>query len=520
MLRKNYKMVRFGGVLIGFILLSSCAQIGTITGGAKDIVPPRIEKSMPLDGSVNVNTSQIQIEFDEFVVLQKPKENMVLLPSNVSYETKLINKTLTLDLQEALYPNTTYSLYLSGAVKDLTEGNDTLIQLVFSTGPFLDSNVVNFQVKDAFTNEIQSGITVGLFDSLEQTQPIYFSKTDDQGMARIRAIADGNYFYAAFADENKNRTIDGDEFQFAAKYAIKVDSSFKDTLTLFTSKPLLSKSSLSASFLSPYILAIRIPAESSLEGLEIEDLNMVRTPIKEFNGDSIHFFLPIYHDFLQVSIDTLSKKVRNKKDLTTLSLLNEVKNFTLLPEDCCLEMRFDMPLKPIDLTKGSFRLFSPQDSAYQEVQTGISVHNNVLSFKTDGYACNNVRFEIDSGAILGVNGSVNSAIKTVIQRKESESLGTLNVDVITDIAHWFISLQKDGKEIAIRNSMSASQPVIFENLIPGNYTVHIVADTNENQIWDPFQPDTFSPPERRFSFGRKTSVKANFEHEIEFIIPQ
>ena len=59
MLRKNYKMVRFGGILVGFILLSSCAQIGTITGGNKDIVPPRIEKSTPLDGSVNVVTSQI-----------------------------------------------------------------------------------------------------------------------------------------------------------------------------------------------------------------------------------------------------------------------------------------------------------------------------------------------------------------------------------------------------------------------------------------------------------------------------
>jgi len=520
MVRKNYKMVRFGGLLVGFTLLSSCAQIGTITGGAKDITPPRIEKSTPLDGSVNVVTNQIEIEFDEFVVLQKPKENLVLLPSNVTYETKLINKTLTLDLQEDLSPNTTYSLYLNGAVKDLTEGNDTLIQLVFSTGPFLDSNVVNFQVKDAFTNDIQSEITVGLFDSLKQIQPIYFSKTDGQGIARIRAVADGTYFYAAFADENKNRTRDGDEFQYAEKYSIQVDSIFKDTLKVFTSKPLVPKSSLSASFLSPYILAIRIPAESSFEGLEIEGLNMVRTPIKEFNGDSIHFYLPVYHEFLQVSFDTLSKKVRNKNDLTTLSLLKEVKKFTLLPNDCCLEMSFDIPLNPIDLTKGSFRLFSPQDSTYQVVQSGISIHNNVLSFNTQGYACNNVRFEIDSGAIVGVNGSVNSAIQTVIQRKESESLGILNVDVITDIKHWFILLEKDGKEIALINSMSGSQPVKFENLIPGNYTVHIVEDANENGIWDPFHPMSFRPPERRFSFGRKTSVKANFVHDIEFIIPQ
>ena len=513
-------MVRIGSLLVGFLVLSSCAQIGTITGGIKDIVPPSIEKSMPLDGSVNVNTDQIEIEFDEFVVLQKPKENIVLLPSNVSYETKLINKTLTLDLQQKLSPNTTYSLYLNGAIKDLTEGNDTLIQLVFSTGPFLDSNFVDFQLKDAFTNEIQSGITVGLFDSLEQLQPIYFSKTDQQGRARIRAIADGTYFYAAYADENKNRTRDRDESQFAEKYSIQIDSSFRDTLKIFTSIPLVPKSSLSASFISPYILAIRIPADSSFEGLSIEDLNIAQTPSQELEPDSIHFYLPVYHDFLQVSFDTLSKKVRNKKDLTTLSLLQEIKKFTLMPEDCCLEISFDMPLNPIDLTKGSLRLFSPQDSTYHEVQSGISIFNNTLRFNTTGYACNNVRFEIDSGAIVGVNGSVNSSIKTVIKRKEIEELGILNIDVKTAMTNWFIELHKDGKEIARRNALSGSQGLIFEHLIPGNYEVYIVEDENKNEIWDPFEPTSFSPPERRLSYGRKTSIKANFEHEIEFIIPE
>ena len=68
--------------------------------------------------------------------------------------------------------------------------------------------------------------------------------------------------------------------------------------------------------------------------------------------------------------------------------------------------------------------------------------------------------------------------------------------------------------------MSGSQGLIFENLIPGNYDVYIVEDENKNEIWDPFEPKLFSPPERRLSYGKKTSVKANFEHEIEFIIPE
>ena len=125
-------------------------------------------------------------------------------------------------------------------------------------------------------------------------------------------------------------------------------------------------------------MAIRIPADSSFEGLSLEELNIGQTPFHEFKPDSIHFYLSVYHDFLQVSFDTLSKKVRNKKDLTKLSLLQEIKKFTLMPEDCCLEISFDMPLNPIDLTKGSLRLFSPQDSTYHEVQSGISIFNNTL----------------------------------------------------------------------------------------------------------------------------------------------
>ena len=513
-------MVRFGVVLVSFLVLFSWAQIGTINGGAKDISPPRIEKSAPVDGEVNVDTDQIQIEFDEFVVLQKPKENLILLPSDVSYETKLVNKKLTLDLQEKLSPNTTYSLYLNEAIKDLTEGNDTLIQLVFSTGPFLDSNVVNFQVMDAFSNEIEPEITVGLFDSLEQLQPIYFSKTDAQGMARIRAIAEGNYFYAAFDDENKNRARDRDEFQFAEKYSIQVDSNYTDTLKLFISQPLIPQNSLNASFISPYILAIRTPAQSTLDRLKIKGLNVEQIPSQKINEDSLHFYLPSYYDFLQVSWDTLSKKVRNTEDLTKLSLLNKVKNFTLTPKDCCLEMSFDMPLDSIDMTKGSFSLFSPQDSVYTQVQSGVSISNNTFRFNTEGYECNNVRFEIDSGAIWGVNGTVNPAIKTVIQRKEIDALGVLNIDVNTVMKYWFIELHKDGKEVARRHALSGRQRVVFDDLIPGNYTVHIVEDANKNKIWDPFEPTSFRPPEKRFSYGRKTSVKANFEHEIEFIIPE
>ena len=118
-------MVRISSILIASAILLSCAQIGSITGGPKDIVAPYIVTSQPLDGQLNVTTNRIEIEFNEFVVLQKASENIILLPSNVAYETKLVNKSLVLELKDTLSRNTTYSLYLNGAIRDLTEGNDT-----------------------------------------------------------------------------------------------------------------------------------------------------------------------------------------------------------------------------------------------------------------------------------------------------------------------------------------------------------------------------------------------------------
>ena len=87
-------MVRYSYFIILFALLCSCAQIGSITGGPKDNKAPAIVTSTPVDGQTNVNLNQIIIEFDEFIKLDNPKENIVLLPSNVAFDFVLKGKTL------------------------------------------------------------------------------------------------------------------------------------------------------------------------------------------------------------------------------------------------------------------------------------------------------------------------------------------------------------------------------------------------------------------------------------------
>ena len=47
---------------------------------------------------------------------------------------------------------------------------------------------------------------------------------------------------------------------------------------------------------------------------------------------------------------------------------------------------------------------------------------------------------------------------------------------------------------------------------------NIVGDKNKNDKWDPFDPILFIGPEKRFEYGKPIKIKANWEHEIDFVI--
>lgn len=510
-------MVRFGSLLISCFLFTSCAQIGTITGGAKDNASPRILKSNPIDGALNVQTRQINIDFDEFVILQKPNENIVLLPSNVNYKSKLINKTLQLDLESNLAENTTYSLYLNGAVKDITEGNDSLIQIVFSTGSFLDSNEVFFQIKDAFTNQLVEGVTVGLFDTLGKDKPIYFSKTDANGFAKLRAIADGSYFYAAYLDKNKNRNRDADEAQFASPFNLLIDTNYKDTLKLSVSVPRLKKNSLMAEFVSPFILALRKPDTISFKKLQIESLDMDSLVTEVISEDSIHYFLPTYYESLQISIDTIFKKVRNELPQEDMLLLTKKKKFILFPDSCCVTLKFDRLIDTI-YSKG-IQLYLPNDSIYRKIEGPIFKDKNSLTLDLGTSEFERAILQIDSGAVRGIMDAQHGSLDAVIQRMSLESLGNLTVNVRTRANNWYLALYKSKDLIAKKTSFNGDTSLSFPQLLPGDYDLFLVEDRNNNELWDPFDGVSYVAPEKRIGLGRKVRIKANFDHEIEFFTP-
>ena len=509
-------MLTFRYLIITILLTSACAQVGSISGGAKDVIAPRIEFCNPSDGQLNAVVEQMTIEFDEFVKLQNPVENIILLPANVEYEYLLKGKTLQIDFQEKLKDNTTYSLYLNGAILDITEGNDSLIQIAFSTGPEIDENQASFIVSDGYSGKPNKNVLIALYDSLTQIEPTYFSKSDDQGYSRLRALKEGYFYYAAFLDENKNRIRDRDEIQFASKDAVYLDSTFSDTLKMPITKPEVSFFNIDAEFITPYILEVNKPNWVSFDSLKFKDHDLNVLDGFGLGENTRRYIVSEYVEALEINIDTLNKKVRNDVDLSILSLINPIKNLELLPDSCCIELNFEAPIHKLN---GGISMLNLNDSSKIEFDSSqISFNLNKVSIDFKNQSFTKAILNIDSASVSTANGIVNDKLNMIIGRIAEEELGVINVNVETELDYRFIELFQNNKLVSLQTDFVQSDLVSFANLKPGKYEVRVVKDENKNNRWDAFNPEDYSGPEKRFIYNRTIKVKANWEHEVDFEI--
>jgi hypothetical protein len=153
-------------LVTGYItFFNSCANIGMPSGGLRDTIPPVVVRSIPAFGETNVSDQKIRLTFNEFVVVEGLNEKFVVSPPTSKkpvFRTK--GKTLIIDLNEKLKPNTTYSLDFKDGISDNNERNALRnLRLAFSTGSKFDSlRIVGF-VKDAFNLEPVPNSTIMIY---------------------------------------------------------------------------------------------------------------------------------------------------------------------------------------------------------------------------------------------------------------------------------------------------------------------------------------------------------------------
>ena len=235
-------------VIIGY----SCASMGTPDGGPYDEMPPKFVGSTPKLHAVNAKKKKIELEFDEFIKLEKPAEKVVVSPPQLEQpEIKVIGKKVVVELLDTLQDATTYTVDFSDAIVDNNEGNPMgHFTYSFSTGASIDTMEVSGTVLNAADLEPIKGILVGLYKNLNDSAftslPFdRLSRTDSRGHFSIRGVAPGKYRVYALMDGNQNYLFDSKTEAVAfcdslivpsMMAATRQDTLWKDTLTIDTIK--------------------------------------------------------------------------------------------------------------------------------------------------------------------------------------------------------------------------------------------------------------------------------------------
>ncbi|MDE6478782.1 MAG: Ig-like domain-containing protein [Muribaculaceae bacterium] len=194
------------------LLLWGCASIGNPSGGARDEDPPRFVRANPAPGSVNVDPSNINIDFNELVNVKEAFQKVVLSPPGKSTpRVSTRGRRVVVNITDTLLPNTTYTIDFGDAIEDNNEGNKLSgFAYTFSTGPVLDSLRISGMVLGAEDMEPQQGVFVGAYISKEDSAFIRMpferlSRTDEYGRFIIRGLQDTTYRLFALKDLDNDR---------------------------------------------------------------------------------------------------------------------------------------------------------------------------------------------------------------------------------------------------------------------------------------------------------------------------
>lgn len=449
----------FGAIII--IGSNGCAQIGSISGGLKDSLPPTLLSADPKLLSTNFTGNKITFTFDEYIdELQDVQTNVLVSPYpkvNPEFRSKL--KTVTVKLKDTLLANTTYSINFGNIIKDVNEGNIFKdFTYVFSTGNFIDSLTVSGKVELAETGKPDSTLIVLLYrnandSSVQQVKPNYIANVKGDGSFAFTNLPAGNYNIYALKDGDGGKTYNSKTELFAFNnepimlsdsttpvnlFAYAEEKTTKLPATTTTTKP-----KTAAQKKLRYTLAASAAKQDLKDSLTIEFNN----PIKNFDNTKI------------ILTDT------NDVAVTGVSLLadsNKLKLFTKWAED------FD------------YRLIIQKDAVTDKTDSTIT-KTDTLRFKS--------KKESDYGNVV---------------------LRFNNIDFTKHPVLQFV--QTDEVKASFALTAKEWRNKLFN---PGEYEIRILYDENNNGLWDPGNYSKKIQPEKVITIPKKIFVRENWDNESE-----
>lgn len=559
-------------LILAELTLHRCANPMTPTGGPKDTIPPTVLLISPVDQTLNFKGNEVTLYFDEFINADKLKQNLIITPNaEIKYKHVIKKRDLILKFETPFEDSTTYTLNFFDGVTDITERNPVPnLILAFSTGDFIDSLVIEGSVTDLMTNKSVSKSTVGLYpitDSLDifTRKPYYFVTTDENGAFRIQNIKAGKYRIISFTDENKNLKLDeateaygfiNDTLNVSAVkdsielYQIKVDASplkfisarpagkyfevrYNKPINRYTLNPIDTLSKGIASSLTAEKDAIRfykppnfstdqkfpyvITASDSLYNTTMDTVEVTFTEsarkLSEFKTSFLTNTQTIDTDY-RYHVTFTKPIIENRLDSIYYSI-DSLITFRLPVE----EVKWSEHKTDVSFTTP----FISQN--YQDSLQSLITANKPDSLETDSLKAakfqnysridkNKVVFNIPKGAFISADFDTTSILTQSFKLLDTREKGTIKVMINTSKESYFVQLMNSKSEV--ETQLYNCSQCNFIGVPPGEYYIRILIDANNNGKWDIGNIRKSEEPEPILYFPEKSSLRANWELELEY----
>jgi len=528
------------------LIIFGCAKQNSLTGGEKDVTPPQVVEYDPPNLSTNFSEERFEITFDEFIQIKGLGEQLIVSPLlDNAPDYSLKGKTLIINWEEELLPNTTYQFNFGSAVSDLNESNvNPDLLYVFSTGELIDSLSISGRVLTAKDNEPVAGASVLLYRNNEDSLPLttppdFFALTKESGDFRLRYLPEGDFKIFVLSEQSPNYLYDGPP-EIIGFVPEPISSGIIDSTDTYLLIPAFTEKDTSQFIAGTekrdygfYRVGFNLPTDAPIISFKDvkTDTELPSLNILSPNRDTLTSYLPlneIEYDVEEIEVivqdgeaiqDTsfwypeINPKFRQEPKLVIKSNLQQKK----LDRYENIRINLSNPLAELDTALITILEDSVEVSPEAFKRTIGGLHFSI-HMKNDPAAT--YQLIMKAGAVKDMYGLYSDSTAFDFRLEEEEYYGnltvTINDSLIRDEPNPVYEFTTEQGSVIRSGSLTDQRIFQFEKLQPGKYGLRLHFDRNENGEWDTGNYAEGIQPESRLFYSEEIEVRSNWDLEIDW----
>ncbi|MDI9319783.1 MAG: Ig-like domain-containing protein [Phycisphaerales bacterium] len=478
-------------IVVSFIALcffTACANIIPPSGGPSDVKTPQLLSTQPQDSLRNKRVTRIELKFDEYVTLADVSKELQVSPTlKLNPTVMAIGKTVIIKIADSLLQeNTTYTINMGKAIKDLHESNPYMGKpFIFSTGGWFDSLQLKGSVIDAIKGQRDSsGLLKVLlydaqlpFDIVVKQKPSYITQTNTKGEFHFRGLPNRKFRIFALKESKDNQQFDNDDELIG----------FADTV---------------------YNPIVDTPAITLSIFQEILDSNHLKTEIKSDEK------------FGRKAKVSESKRFVPPLDVKTL-------NYTVMVDTARSDKRTQDINTPIELyVSRKISVVNPQRVLLSLDSNGVEVESKYkntldssmkkLTLSTQWKPNTLYTLRLLKGFIKDSTHADAMPSKYIFRTKSDDDYGKLEVNIPNKYVdkRYLLKVFRDAETVYL-STISTNQ-ILLKRLNSGVYKMSIIEDANGDGDWTTGELKTKRHAELVIPYEGIINMKAGWEHIVDF----